>query len=1812
MSLHKLTAGSGYDYLTRQVAAMDSTEKGYTGLASYYTERGETPGVWVGTGCDAIQAGFAASVVTAEQMQALFGAGTSPIGPELVRALGKDVSSTELSAAVRLGSPFRLSPDASVFRVEVARQIAALNRSLGRPATAPVSVDERAGNRTKVARDMFAVEFGRAPLDARELTGFIARKSRPVATTVAGFDLTFSPPKSVSTLWAVANRGIAARIEAAHREAVMMALGFVESSLLFTREGTHGARQVDVTGLVGAAFTHRDTRAGDPDLHTHVAVANKVKAAESGKWLAIDGRVLYQGIVAASETYNTALVKLLEAQGLAFEDRYTGVRDRGRPVREIAGVAAELNERWSTRRAEIEAYRQGLVAGFQRDHGRPPTVVEAVKLAQQATLATRDIKHEPRTLLEQRIEWHRQAIEVLGGEKSLRRMMATVLAPRHRVLERADAAWFEQAGDRMVAAVEARGATWQDVHLRAEAQRQVRRSDLRIDQIQPAVDWLVGMAKDRSVSLAKPDHGIPDPPPLRRKDGASVYTVAGAEQFTSRAVLAAEKRLVDLAGATGARIASPISVAKAIAASAAEGRELTSGQAYLVTQMATSGARLQLAIAPAGAGKTTAMQTLSTAWTIDGGNVIGLAPSAAAAAQLRSQTGSVTDTMAKLVWGIEHQNLPGWAAEIGTRTLVIIDEAGMGDTVSLDTVCAWLADRGAAIRLIGDDQQLAAIGAGGVLRDIKTRHGAISLTELMRFADPAEAAASLALRNGDPAALGFYLDARRVHVGDLTEMTDQAFTAWRTDRARGLDALLLAPTVALVTELNARARSDRLAQLDTPPAWEAVLTDGNKASVGDVVITRTNNRMLRWSRTNWVKNGDRWTVRQVSPGGDLRVEHRPTGRLITLPHTYVSESVELGYACTIHAAQGVSCDTTHTVATPDLTRQQLYTMVTRGRLANYIWLEVVGNGADDSLIRPEAITPPTPTELLEHILGRDASQTSATSLLAQQTDPRLLLGDATRIYTDAVVAAAEHHLGRAKVTSIDDRTLQLLPGIGDEPAWPTLHAHLILLAAHNVDPIAQLTQALESRDLAGARDQAAVLAWRLDPAHLTDTTPGPLPWLPAVPPTLLDDPEYGPWLTQRRALVTELAAEVRDEVRSESTTPGWVTPGARPPDTATVVDVEVWRAAMGVDPTDRRPTGPIQVARAAFEHQHQLLARVGGGQTPALAEWRDTLEVLDPAIAHDLFTANLAEHLAALSRASIDTGSLLNSVVADGPLPDDHAASALWWRITRLLTHEALSAAHQRPTPGEWTEQLPGLVGADAAQELKQSPFWNTLTGLVDTALERGLPIDMLLRPTTVTPDMDRCLSLICQIATLTSQPPDDHDAPPDDTPPADLDVGRPIPDDQLPMEVPEPTPEQRLSVAALLRQQLGRPEPNAEDLRRMFARADAWRDSPVYRDRLIHINQLSQDFFASHLPGSWAHAYLGRRFRTELASDPLVRPGYAPEDWTGLVRHLRTHGITDQEMTLAGVATHARRSGGLIDLFRDRVIFPITNPDGVILGFVARRSPDANDDTGGPKYLNTPETPLFHKGDQLYGNLQPGTIPVIVEGPMDAIAVTLAGRGRYIGLAPLGTALTGPQASLLYGQAQVIIATDADQAGRAAANRDYWQLTPWGIDPHLAQLPGGTDPASVLTTFGPDTLQMILDNATPAANQMINNLIADLPPDQALGQAARILAARPAATWQPTSVELSQTLHVQPEIVRAVLAEHVGTWNADPRRASTSFGRDDAELRRRLSDAGTDAHSTTIGGRSDSTTVARPSLAEAGQDPLADSRRSTQTSPRR
>jgi DNA primase len=148
-----------------------------------------------------------------------------------------------------------------------------------------------------------------------------------------------------------------------------------------------------------------------------------------------------------------------------------------------------------------------------------------------------------------------------------------------------------------------------------------------------------------------------------------------------------------------------------------------------------------------------------------------------------------------------------------------------------------------------------------------------------------------------------------------------------------------------------------------------------------------------------------------------------------------------------------------------------------------------------------------------------------------------------------------------------------------------------------------------------------------------------------------------------------------------------------------------------------------------------------------------------------------------------------------------------------------------------------------------------------------------------------------------------------------------------------------------------------------------AWRECPVSEDRMVEVNQLSLAYFRHGFPSSWAQQYLADRFGEELTDDHRFQPGQAPAGWTSLVDHLRRRGVTDEEMLITGVATIAS-TGRLIDRFRDRVVFPIIH-DGTVLGFVGRRRPDLTDvDLAEPKYLNTGDTPLFHKGAQFFGAL--------------------------------------------------------------------------------------------------------------------------------------------------------------------------------------------------------------------------------------------------
>ena len=204
ISLKKITAGSGYDYLIRQVAAQDVWIG--TGLDAYYEQKGETPGVWMGSGLAGLDGITTGDPVTEVQMHALFGHGLHPLADEIRKAaLEAGFSEREAEKACRLGRPFaERTTGSSDFHAELRRRYVAANISAGRKPFVQLDQDTRATIRSQVAGEFFVKEYGRQPASPRELHSAVARWSRPAAATIAGIDLTLSPVKSVSTLWALA------------------------------------------------------------------------------------------------------------------------------------------------------------------------------------------------------------------------------------------------------------------------------------------------------------------------------------------------------------------------------------------------------------------------------------------------------------------------------------------------------------------------------------------------------------------------------------------------------------------------------------------------------------------------------------------------------------------------------------------------------------------------------------------------------------------------------------------------------------------------------------------------------------------------------------------------------------------------------------------------------------------------------------------------------------------------------------------------------------------------------------------------------------------------------------------------------------------------------------------------------------------------------------------------------------------------------------------------------------------------------------------------------------------------------------------------------------------------------------------------------------------------------------------------------------------------------------------------------------------------------------------------------------------------
>ncbi|MEU4711085.1 MobF family relaxase [Nocardia salmonicida] len=1348
-TMHKVAAGNGYEYYLRNTAANDTTARGRAPLSEYYNEHGEAPGTWHGSGLSDLEI-TPGDEVTEEQMKFLFGAGMHPNADQVrerVEAHHLDAGVRPAYAArladkaTKLGNRYAVYTSTSGFHATTAQAYRDYNTGQGECVTAHIPDPVRAQIRTEIATEMFSAEYERAPLDARELSGWVAKNSRADRTAVAGFDFTFSPVKSVSGLWAIATPELAHKIKTAHRAAITDALSWLENNALFTRLGRNGIRQVDVQGAIAATFDHRDSRAGDPDLHTHVLIANRVRTPD-GKWRTVYGSLIHEAVVTVSEIYDTRLEHHLEtALDVQFETRPDRTPDQVR-VRELVGFPLPLIHHWSRRTAVIADRLDTLTAAFATTFGREPTPGEVHDLGQRATLETRPRKHTPGSRAEQHASWRAEAAAVLGGMDVVDNIEARVVGVARVPRPSPDRAFVVHLADQALAAVSDKRATWREFNLRAEVERQVRGNVAPADWSQ-LTEEVFAQALSPSSAVARGDPDVTEEPDLRavpawlrRRDGTPIHTRTNSQIYTTESTLSAEAELIALSVEPNGVILNAELVSRAVHEynTTHPDQPLNPGQIRVIESFASAGLHVHTANAPAGTGKTTAMQVLATAWESGGGTVLGIAPTAAAASVLGESIGARAETVDKLLHVIDTHRpdnaseylppLPHWVLDIDQTTLVIVDEHVTLPTTKRLQLLRFLTQRGATVRCIGDDRQLPAIDAGGVHADMDHAAPAQTptLTEVVRFARRGEALASKGLREGDPLALAWYLDNGRIHSGHLGTVYEDTYQAWALDIEQGRDAVMLAPTHDIATTLNVRARAHRIARTAAAiaptgvPDRHAFLADELVATVGDTVRTRRNDPRLRVGARDWVRNGYTWTIRQVHNDNSVTVVRRVRGRDtadgVQLPGDYVREHLHLGYAATIDSAQGITTDSCHVALSGSESRQQFYVAMTRGRQANHAYIATALGGDEGDIYTIPAHYPRTAVEHLHQVLDRDGARKSAHTELRDALDPARRIGRAVDIYLDTLGMTAENAIGTTRLDTIDRIAEQLVPGLTESPAYSVLRQHLAMLALSGADPITELRTAIAARELDTVTDPAAVLDWRLDPTGNHSAGPGPLAWTPGLPTEAAPaaDAETAPVLARER-IVAELARQVSDTARAwtTATAPKWARPllGTDP---ELVADLAIWRAGLHVPESDPRPTGParyIAIERAHQQQLHRRILEVDGNTRLPQHRWAATVDRIDPRISTDPTWPIIATNIDAAARAGLDIEHQLTNAAGAGPLPDEMPAAALWARLeitdTDLADAPDDDTTHAGPDPAEHAHE--------------PDPQARTITNAVDAAL---------------------------------------------------------------------------------------------------------------------------------------------------------------------------------------------------------------------------------------------------------------------------------------------------------------------------------------------------------------------------------------------------------------------------------------------------------------------------------------------------------------
>ena len=824
--------------------------------------------------------------------------------------------------------------------------------------------------------------------------------------SVHGFDLTFAAPKSVSLIRSLTDDIAEKVLATAHTRAVAAAMAYLQQHAGYTRvyNRVTGNRDLQrLPGLVAIAYQHETSRCGDPHLHTHLIVPNR-QPRRDGQLVSIDSKSLHHEAKAAGIVYQATLRHDLHAER-GFEwnpvDPHTGMA-------EIAGVTKDTIKAWSQRSTRLREWAKNNLVIVDGE----PT---AAQLA-AAQKATRPAKPESLDWAELKEQW------------------------------RADARTLQL--DR-------------DAHFHARAQRRsAHRSALdrpRIAEMAAHIDkpafTRADMVKLVGAQLPVDAPGEPralieqivDEVSLRISAPRQTHHRECHEKFTIDAVIAEEQRVFDMVDDADNRARLDVRTADL--------GDLSADQQRAIRNIAVSPFLVQPLQAPAGAGKTHSLTTLRAAAHRARKQVLVLAPTGKAVDEaMQEGAGDRGLTVAKALMLIGDN-----ALAVDSSTVVIVDEASMLGTPELMKLLSCATLGRAKMVLVGDAYQLSPVKArGGMFEQLCAElPWSQRLGEVWRMKNPEERDTSLALRaahgNRLRNAVTWYRDHGRLHAGDPVAMASDALHAYLTDRAGNKDALLICDTWEMADALNRRLH-DTL----TGPGPTVSAARDQDISVGDIVMSRSNDVTIdvrpgrAGDRVDQVRNGNRWRVATLDPDTNRLAAERLTdkARVIFEKH-YLTEHVTLGYAATVHSAQGVTADSSYAILGEGASRAMAYVAMTRGRHNNEAFLyQKFSHEADHEHAKPVAAP-------AIHHLRRGNKHSAAycfRQILGNDERPRTMHAEAERteraLLPEVVAEVIERHEARRRA-----RRTAWQAHVKTAQAWRAGHERMAAAAATRTEGV---------------------------------------------------------------------------------------------------------------------------------------------------------------------------------------------------------------------------------------------------------------------------------------------------------------------------------------------------------------------------------------------------------------------------------------------------------------------------------------------------------------------------------------------------------------------------------------------------------------------------------------------------------------------------------------------------------------------------------------------------------------------------------------